>query len=113
LLSFPPFFFETHTHTHTLKAGIKTLEVLRRPGAYEKLNRLSERLVKGLVSAGQEAGHDICGAHVGGMFGFFFTKGPVKCFEDAAGVCVADTVVVVVFESHSFFFQTFCATGHI
>ena len=26
----------------------------------------------------------MCGGHISGMFGFFFTAGPVKCFADAA-----------------------------
>ncbi|TFJ80855.1 hypothetical protein NSK_007810 [Nannochloropsis salina CCMP1776] len=33
---------------------------------------------------GKAAGHAICGGHVSGMFGFFFTEGPVRCFTDAA-----------------------------
>lgn len=65
-------------------AGIKTLEILDRPGAYEKLAALSARLVDGLVAAGKEAGVPMCGGYVGGMWGFFFAEGPVRCFEDAA-----------------------------
>jgi glutamate-1-semialdehyde 2,1-aminomutase len=67
-----------------MAAGIKTLEVLRRPGSYERLDHLSGMLVDRLLSAGRAAGHDMCGGHVGGMFGFFFTKGPVNNFDDAA-----------------------------
>lgn len=29
------------------------------------------------------AGHEMCGGHIRGMFGFFFTAGPVKSFADA------------------------------
>ncbi|KAK9908274.1 hypothetical protein WJX75_005325 [Coccomyxa subellipsoidea] len=64
-------------------AGIKTLEILDRPGAYEHLDSVTGKLIQGLLQAGRDAGHDMCGGHISGMFGFFFTKGPVKCFEDA------------------------------
>uniref|UniRef100_I2CQR0 glutamate-1-semialdehyde 2,1-aminomutase n=1 Tax=Nannochloropsis gaditana (strain CCMP526) TaxID=1093141 RepID=I2CQR0_NANGC len=67
-----------------MTAGIKTLEILKRPGAYEKLDRLTERLITGILKEGKAAGHAICGGHVSGMFGFFFTEGPVRCFADAA-----------------------------
>jgi glutamate-1-semialdehyde 2,1-aminomutase len=30
-----------------MTAGIKTLEILKRPGAYEKLDRLTGRLITG------------------------------------------------------------------
>jgi glutamate-1-semialdehyde 2,1-aminomutase len=76
-------------------AGIKTLEILDRPGAYEKLTALSERLVNGLLAAGKEAGVPMCGGWVGGMWGFFFCEGPVRCFEDAADK--ADTALFAKF----------------
>merc|ERR1719399_2322872 len=58
-----------------MTAGIKTLE---------KLDAMTGKLIDGLLAAAREAGHEVCGGHVGGMFGFFFTKGPVTCFADAA-----------------------------
>ncbi|KAK9835394.1 hypothetical protein WJX81_006987 [Elliptochloris bilobata] len=64
-------------------AGIKTLEILGRPGAYEHLDAVTGRLINGLLDAGRAAGHALCGGHISGMFGFFFTEGPVTCFEDA------------------------------
>lgn len=69
-------------------AGIKTLEILKRPGQYEELDRLTKRLVEGVLAAGKEAGHAICGGYISGMFGFFFCEGPVNNFQDAKG---ADT----------------------
>jgi len=65
-------------------AGLETLKKLREPGAYDRLGRLTARLVEGLLAAGREAGHDICGGSLSGMFGLFFTKGPVHNFADAA-----------------------------
>lgn len=66
-----------------MTAGIKTLEILSRPGAYEHLEKVTKKLIDGILAAGKEAGHDICGSNISGMFGFFFCKGPVGCFEDA------------------------------
>lgn len=45
----------------------------------------SDFAVPGILAAGREAGHDVCGGNISGMFGFFFCKGPVTCFEDATG----------------------------
>jgi len=66
-----------------MAAGIKTMEILQRPGSYEHLEKMSNRLVDGILVAGRAAGHDVCGTNISGMFGFFFNKGPVNCFADA------------------------------
>jgi glutamate-1-semialdehyde 2,1-aminomutase len=67
-----------------MTAGLKTLEILQRDktGNYEKLHTLSNRLVSGLLNAAHENGHEMCGNCIGGMFGFFFTKGPVNSLQD-------------------------------
>ncbi|MFM2432780.1 MAG: hypothetical protein RLZZ511_3994 [Cyanobacteriota bacterium] len=64
-------------------AGIKTLEILRQPGSYEYLTKITQRLINGILAAGQDAGHAMCGGSVSGMFGFFFCDGPVHSYEDA------------------------------
>jgi glutamate-1-semialdehyde 2,1-aminomutase len=69
-------------------AGIKTLEILRQPGSYEHLDRVTKRLVSGLLAVAKETGHAMCAGSVSGMFGFFFCAGPVHNFEDAK---LADT----------------------
>jgi glutamate-1-semialdehyde 2,1-aminomutase len=69
-------------------AGIKTLEILRQPGSYEHLDRVTKRLVAGLLEVAKETGHAMCAGSVSGMFGFFFCAGPVHNFEDAK---LADT----------------------
>lgn len=66
-----------------MTAGIKTLEILARPGAYEHLEKITSRLVEGVTAAAKEAGVDLCSGSISGMFGFFFCKGPVTSFEDA------------------------------
>mmetsp|Transcript_40814 Transcript_40814/g.127844 ORF Transcript_40814/g.127844 Transcript_40814/m.127844 type:complete len:122 (-) Transcript_40814:99-464(-) len=67
-----------------MTAGIKTMEILQREGSYEKLDKLTDKLINGILDAAKEAGHAVCGGHISGMFGFFFTEGPVTCFADAA-----------------------------
>uniref|UniRef100_A0A7S0W3E0 glutamate-1-semialdehyde 2,1-aminomutase n=1 Tax=Hemiselmis tepida TaxID=464990 RepID=A0A7S0W3E0_9CRYP len=66
-----------------MTAGIKTLEILKRPGQYEKLQASTEKLISGILAAGKEAGHAVCGGNISGMFGFFFCEGPVNRYADA------------------------------
>jgi glutamate-1-semialdehyde 2,1-aminomutase len=67
-----------------MAAGIKTMEVLKEPGSYEHLDKVTSKLIAGIIEAGKDAGHAICGGSISGMFGFFFSEGPVNCFADAA-----------------------------
>ncbi|UAJ71931.1 glutamate-1-semialdehyde 2,1-aminomutase [Synechocystis sp. PCC 7339] len=71
-----------------MTAGIKTLEILQKPGSYEYLDKITKRLVEGLLTAAQEAGHEVCGGSISAMFGIFFAPGPVRNYEDAK---LADT----------------------
>jgi glutamate-1-semialdehyde 2,1-aminomutase len=66
-----------------MTAGIKTLELLQKPGAYEYLDKITKRLADGLVQIAKETGHEACGGNISGMFGLFFCAGPVHNFEDA------------------------------
>jgi len=66
-----------------MAAGIETLRRLRKPGSYERLSQLSGTLVRGLATAAEESGVELSTATIGGMFGFFFHPGPVRCFADA------------------------------
>lgn len=66
-----------------MTAGIKTLEILSRPGAYDHLDRASGTLVQGLLELAKATGHSVCGGHISGMFGMFFTAGPVHNYDDA------------------------------
>lgn len=66
-----------------MTAGIKTLELLQKPGTYEYLDRITGRLAKGLLQAARDTGHQVCGGHISAMFGLFFTAGPVHNYEDA------------------------------
>jgi len=66
-----------------MTAGIKTLELLQKPDTYDYLERVTKKLADGLVQIARETGHAACGGNISGMFGMFFTSGPVHNYEDA------------------------------
>ena len=66
-----------------MTAGIKTLELLQKPGTYEQLDRITKKLSEGLLNSAKEAGHEVCGGQISAMFGMFFTAGPVRNYDDA------------------------------
>lgn len=66
-----------------MTAGIHTLKRLKETGSYEYLDKITSELINGILDAGKNAGHAMCGGYISGMFGFFFTEGPVYNFEDA------------------------------
>lgn len=57
------------------RPGIKTLEILGRPGQYEYLEKITKRLIDGILAAGREAGHEICGGNISGEQGVVGTTG--------------------------------------
>jgi len=78
-------------------AGLKTLEVLRRPGTYEGLEATSSQLASRLAAAAAKAGVALTVNRVGSMFTCFFTGEPVT---DYASAKRADTTKVArVFRS--------------
>ena len=66
-----------------MTAGIKTLELLQRPGTYDQLEKITKQLIDGLLQAGRDAGHELYGGNISAMFGMFFQAGPVHSYEDA------------------------------
>ncbi|OJW21662.1 MAG: glutamate-1-semialdehyde-2,1-aminomutase [Planctomycetales bacterium 71-10] len=68
-----------------MAAGLATLELLREPGAYDRLEALAVRLADGLESAAREAGVPHVVQRVGSMVTLFFHDGPVRNYEDAKG----------------------------
>ncbi|HTM22950.1 MAG TPA: glutamate-1-semialdehyde 2,1-aminomutase [Kofleriaceae bacterium] len=71
-----------------MAAGLKTLEILRRPGTYERLEVLGARLGAGLARAASERGLPLCVNRVGSALTAFFCPGPVT---DYASAKAADT----------------------
>jgi glutamate-1-semialdehyde 2,1-aminomutase len=66
-----------------MAAGIATLQQLERPGFYEALDKVSEKLARGLQKAAADAGQAVTVSRVGSMLGLFFTEIPVRNFSDA------------------------------
>ena len=66
-----------------MTAGIKTLELLKKPGTYDQLDRITTKLAEGMLQVAKDAGHDVVGGHLSAMFGMFFTNTPVHNYEDA------------------------------
>jgi len=66
-----------------MTAGIKTLELLKQPGSYERLEAMTSRLIAGIMDGARSAGLPITGGSVSAMFGFFLCEGPVRNFEEA------------------------------
>ncbi|NJR18814.1 MAG: glutamate-1-semialdehyde 2,1-aminomutase [Calothrix sp. CSU_2_0] len=66
-----------------MTAGIKTMELLQKSGTYEYLDKITKKLSDGLLQIAKETGHEACGGQISGMFGLFFTSGPVHNYEDA------------------------------
>lgn len=66
-----------------MTAGIKTLEILKRPGAYAQLDATTQKLADGMLAIAHETGHAATGNQLGAMFGMFFTDQQVYSYADA------------------------------
>jgi len=64
-------------------AGLATLRALREPGVYPKLERLGERMERGLRVAAEKAGAPVTVNRVGSMLTGFFTSSPVTDYATA------------------------------
>src|SRR3954469_12772723 len=71
-----------------MAAGLKAMEILGRPGTYERLEHLGQRLGDGLLAAARAAGVPAAMNRVGSMLTLFFSAGPVT---DYASAKTADT----------------------
>jgi len=66
-----------------MTAGIKTLELLQKPGTYQQLETITKKLIDGLLAIAKEEGHEVFGGNISAMFGMFFTGEPVHNYDDA------------------------------
>jgi glutamate-1-semialdehyde 2,1-aminomutase len=66
-----------------MTAGIVTLREINRRGFYEKLDRTSAQLERGLLKAARETGCQVSLNRVGSMLGLFFTDVEVKDYRSA------------------------------
>lgn len=63
-------------------AGLKTLQIIQRPGFYENLSQLSQSLCQGLNNVAGQAGLAFSSQSVGGMFGLYFTDTVPQSYAD-------------------------------
>jgi len=66
-----------------MAAGLATLDLLREPGVYDRLEALSAKLADGLEKAARDAGVPHVVQRVGSMLTLFFHDGPIRDYEDA------------------------------
>jgi glutamate-1-semialdehyde 2,1-aminomutase len=66
-----------------MTAGLKTLEILSRPGFHEALEARTRQLVAGMLDAARDAGVPMTANQVPGMFGLFFTDRTVTDYAQA------------------------------
>lgn len=64
-------------------AGLETLQRLKSPTVYKKLDGLANQLADGLGAAAKKAGVPFYQTRMGSMLGGFFTKGPVWDYATA------------------------------
>ncbi|MFZ0480866.1 MAG: glutamate-1-semialdehyde 2,1-aminomutase [Terriglobales bacterium] len=68
-----------------MAAGYATLRYLREhKDVYAKIDKLTAELVSGVAAVAKDAGVTMCHNHVGSMFTWFFTPGPVTDWTSAA-----------------------------
>ena len=63
-------------------AGLKTLEIISRPGFFDALSRSTTRLCEGLTAAAKESDVSFSAKSLGGMFGLFFSAVPPSSYAE-------------------------------
>lgn len=66
-----------------MAAGIAQLQVLQNESPWDLLEARARRLLGAMVVRGRELGVPVWGGVTGAMWGFHFTEGPVRNFEEA------------------------------
>ncbi len=66
-----------------MAAGVATLEELQADGVYEKLDRLTLQLTRGIRDAAKDTGVPVYQTRMGSKFCTFFTDGEVTDFASA------------------------------
>jgi glutamate-1-semialdehyde 2,1-aminomutase len=66
----------------SVAAGLKTLELIARPGFFEELSATTTQLCEGLTAVAREEGQAFSAASLGGMFGMFFSPSPPTSYAE-------------------------------
>lgn len=67
----------------SMRAGLATLEVLRNPEIYTRMDHLAGRLVLAIEAAAKAVAEPVTVNRIGGAFTVFFGSHPVQSYEDA------------------------------
>lgn len=74
-------------HPLLAAAALATIEVAERPGFYEHMSAVAERLCKGLEAIAGRKGVPFCTEHRGGLIGLFWGEGPFSNYDElVAGI---------------------------
>ncbi|MDC1311086.1 glutamate-1-semialdehyde 2,1-aminomutase [Burkholderiales bacterium] len=65
----------------SVAAGLATLDLISEDGFFESLSNTTKELVEGIEERAKRAGIPFCAAHVGGMFGMYFTEKVPDTYE--------------------------------
>ncbi|MDO4641471.1 MAG: glutamate-1-semialdehyde 2,1-aminomutase [Neisseria sp.] len=65
-------------------AGLKTLEIIQRPGFYQTLSERTRALTDGLTAAARKHGMTFSADSIGGMFGLYFAERIPQSYADMA-----------------------------
>jgi len=102
-----------------MTAGIATLDELKTPGCWEKMEAAVDELTAGIASAAKSGGAPIQQTRVGTMFATFFTKTPVVDWPSAAtsdtarfGRCFQSMLEQGIYLAPSQFEAGFMSTVH-
>ncbi len=72
-----------------MAAGMAMLELVAQPGFHAELDRKTRQLTDGLQACANEAGVPFAINRVPGMFGLFFSTGPVETYAQATACDIA------------------------
>lgn len=65
-----------------MAAGIATLQLLLRPGVYEQLEKITQRLMTGFVAVAREKNIPLATVQCGGMWSIYFSAGSITNLSD-------------------------------
>ena len=89
-----------NANTVAVAAANASLEILARPGTYEGLFELSNRLMDGIGGIFERAGVPVQVQGVGPMFQFWFSETPIYEYRDAAAHLNSPRYAALALELH-------------
>ncbi|MEM2892067.1 MAG: glutamate-1-semialdehyde 2,1-aminomutase [Thermoplasmata archaeon] len=75
-----------NAHPVSVAAGLKTLEILSKPGTYRRIDAIGDMLFDGLRDAAEDAGVDVWVESVGSLGQLYFTDREVRTWRDARDI---------------------------